>query len=536
MVGIILTAGKAESSLTQIFGDVPTGVIPVNGKPIIFYIIENLIKNKISTIYIAVDYEEELVKKLVDKFFSRKIKIVYIKVDGTKLPGNSLLKVLKIIGKGRVLLNLADTYCELNADMLIPKDFIVTSNNFVKAKMWCMVQLDKNRNVMSFIDKHDNNIKGEVVIGIYGLKTIELLTSKFDDNYDCQISELLEYYNKYSKIAALCTDKWLDFGHIDKYQISKKRLIESRVFNELKFDDTLGVVTKRSRSKKKFLKEIAWQFNIPNNLKIFFPRIIEYDIEGDEPFITMEYYSYQTVAEIWLYAEFKDDVMKTIVDKLIRILTLFYNEKRKVKKIDYDKIYRLKTLERIEVLLKEQPTFRNIFNYDELLINGSLYKNWNKISDRIFKLCNKLYDDTHSCLIHGDFCFSNILYDINSGVVRLIDPRGVWDENGNGDIKYDVAKLRHSLQGGYDFIVNDLFFLNKNNNTINYELLGGEKYHDTISYFDNKISELFEINQIKLIEGLLFLSMLPLHSNSLDRQIIMYCKAIELLNEVINDR
>ena len=47
--------------------------------------------------------------------------------------------------------------------------------------------------------------------------------------------------------------------------------------------------------------------------------------------------------------------------------------------------------------------------------------------------------------------------------VRLLDARGRWGSEdspiGAGDLKYDLAKLRHSLCGGYDFIVNDLFDL-----------------------------------------------------------------------------
>jgi hypothetical protein len=53
------------------------------------------------------------------------------------------------------------------------------------------------------------------------------------------------------------------------------------------------------------------------------------------------------------------------------------------------------------------------------------------------------------------------------------------------------------------------------------------------AYFDTKISLFYDIKQIKLIEGLLFLSMIPLHADNKKRQIVMYCKAIELLNEAI---
>ena len=60
--------------------------------------------------------------------------------------------------------------------------------------------------------------------------------------------------------------------------------------------------------------------------------------------------------------------------------------------------------------------------------------------------------------IHGDFCFSNLLYDCKVRLVKMIDPRGEFGVPGIfGDRRYDLAKLAHSYAGGYDFIVADQF-------------------------------------------------------------------------------
>jgi hypothetical protein len=59
-------------------------------------------------------------------------------------------------------------------------------------------------------------------------------------------------------------------------------------------------------------------------------------------------------------------------------------------------------------------------------------------------------------VMHGDFCFSNILYNFRTDRVRLIDPRGLT-ERGEfslyGDMRYDLAKLMHSICGRYDQIM-----------------------------------------------------------------------------------
>ena len=42
--------------------------------------------------------------------------------------------------------------------------------------------------------------------------------------------------------------------------------------------------------------------------------------------------------------------------------------------------------------------------------------------------------------------------------------------------------------------------------------------------------------EIKFIEGLLFLSMIPLHKDNFSRQKVFYLKAIELLNDTVKIR
>ena len=62
------------------------------------------------------------------------------------------------------------------------------------------------------------------------------------------------------------------------------------------------------------------------------------------------------------------------------------------------------------------------------------------------------------------FCFSNILTERNDvGIsIKLIDPRGKFGKYFNkGDIYYDLAKIRHSLNGGYEYLIYDKFKISK---------------------------------------------------------------------------
>ena len=144
---------------------------------------------------------------------------------------------------------------------------------------------------------------------------------------------------------------------------------------------------------------------------------------------------------------------------------------------------------------------------------------------------------TEDCtIIHGDLCFSNILFDVYNGIFKLIDPRGkFWELWIWWDIKYDIAKLRHSVHWKYENIISDLFNLNYSIDTKKFEFeYFNWETKNIINFFDGEVQKLwYDINTIKYIEALLYLTMIPLHSDSLNRQIVMYLTATILFNETI---
>jgi len=167
------------------------------------------------------------------------------------------------------------------------------------------------------------------------------------------------------------------------------------------------------------------------------------------------------------------------------------------------------------------------------VINGKIYRNWKNIKEEIFYEINQLFNKSDNCLLHGDLCFSNILYDLSNNQYKLIDPRGKWGSSIFGDIKYDVAKLRHSIVGGYDSINNELFSVEYNKSKINFQVFKPSNYHKISREFDTWLSKRWNLTDIKLIEGLLFISMLPLHQDNFKKELAFYSIGIQRLNDVL---
>ena len=57
---LILSAGQINEELSKIFGRIPSGLIPINGKPAIFRIIDKLLNEGIKNISITVGYKKEI--------------------------------------------------------------------------------------------------------------------------------------------------------------------------------------------------------------------------------------------------------------------------------------------------------------------------------------------------------------------------------------------------------------------------------------------------------------------------------------------
>lgn len=121
--------------------------------------------------------------------------------------------------------------------------------------------------------------------------------------------------------------------------------------------------------------------------------------------------------------------------------------------------------------------------------------------------------------------------DRESNLVKLIDPRGQFGSfDIYGDESYDMAKILHSFEGSYDHIITDHFDLNEESSlNYSYAFKKTELQERIAELVNQKVAENYAIEKVRLIEGLLFLSMIPLHADYPKRQKVMFGQAMKLL-------
>lgn len=150
----------------------------------------------------------------------------------------------------------------------------------------------------------------------------------------------------------------------------------------------------------------------------------------------------------------------------------------------------------------------------------------------------RLYDVEVFHIIHGDLCFSNIMVDSNLSFIKVIDPRGKFGAYDiYGDQRYELAKLFHSVDGKYDFIIKDLFRIETDgeNAVIDFQILDRSREYKLYELFLDVFSEEIgdDREKIELIEALLFLSMIPLHGESAEHQYAMLATGLEILDRIL---
>lgn len=542
-IGIVLGAGRIDSSLVAVLGDTASALIPLNGRPSIFHVIQSFLDLGICKIYISVGYKQELVRNLVRaRYEDTFLQIEFISVDWRVKPGSALLQVIAAIPDHEIrcrplYVSLADTLVRFKKlDPPYDIDFIGTSPDYDASEPWSVAIVDRDTDsVKDIFDKEIGISNESAIVGIYYFVQPWQFRKMATDK-DYEIADLLYFYmDRGRRLQNVEVEKWIDLGHLDKYYKAKKESLTPRFFNSFQHDDLIGTITKFSTNEDKLGNEARWIMSLPNRLTALAPRLIDYSFRPGNTYVEMEYYGYPTVAELWLYGRLEFPVWKSIVNKIVSIITLFREHlSPNVTMADYFEMYVSKTKQRVNQAREQSSSLDKLFDLNKLLVNGEELDGWPTISVMVDQVYERLFNPADNCLIHGDLCFSNILYDLPGGIIRLIDARGEWGRSSIwGDIKYDIAKLRHSISGDYDFIVNDLYRVELTSGDLSISVPGQDKVHgDVKTYFDQVVSAKWPLEDIKLIEGLLFISMIPLHKDFPRRQLAMFAKGMVILNDV----
>lgn len=541
MVKIIVPSSLVVPNEQQTLGKLPAIIYPVNQKIMLDFLLEQY--RDIASGYVISLYEEAEKARRVIERYSENIHVC--ELDALRDIGYSVyfaLKQANIQQEDSVIINYADVVA-FDAWSQEVGDMILYSEEKPSSK-WAY--FSESCGVINDIVYNPEDISrvnsSKMFIGVFGIKNafefMEILEDEIRnrEELDSFFRALKKYNEKYLfKIEK--SVQWFDVGHADKY-IDAQIEVKARSFNHIFIDKNRGTLTKKSDEKEKFIGEILWYLKLPSDVAYSRPRIFNYSTEYTNPYVTMEYYPYHTLHELMVYGNLEKSKWETIFEKIRFVLNDYgrYSVTDDgIKKALYE-MYIEKTLSRIEQLHK-----REIFDdfWDEgPVVNGEETIGLNELKHILPRIVEEnLMDVGKFQLIHGDLCFTNIMVDPNCNFIKLIDPRGGFGKYDiYGDLRYELAKLLHSCEGKYDYIIKDMFSLKRNGKKIEFHIKEEKRNFEIKDCFLSAFKENFgdeqEYKKVQLVEALLFFSMISLHTETDSRPIAMLCTGMQLLKNL----
>ena len=342
----------------------------------------------------------------------------------------------------------------------------------------------------------------------------------------------LNLYARERPMRAAEVRNWYDFGHIQTYFRSRRAITTARAFNTLHIDAT--TVRKSSRDTAKMRAEAHWLGTVPAPLLPFSARLLHAGEADHVAHYATEYQYAPTLSELFVFSSIGRATWKNILGSCHDFLEACAACKGEgsgdavLSELAVDK-----TVTRLERYARETG-----FDIDApTRLDGRPLPSLRRIAGELAQAID-LESGRAESVMHGDFCFSNILYNSRAARISVIDPRGYVRAGINslyGDTRYDLAKLSHSISGHYDHIVAGRYALTRDGShgfSIAFET---SPHHQWLRH---ALAE-FRIDGIaagglavRAVTVGLFLSMLPLHDDRPDRQSAFIANALRLYAEL----
>lgn len=521
-------------------GTIPTCLFPLNGATMLEHISDQY-RDVVDEIFVLVKKEKQHIYDYVEL---KKLNVTIVEVDELKDLGYSVLCGLWAMedrAVERVYINFADTLIS-NQKSEETRDIVYYSKQDMDEEWSFFTQ--ENGCIQKIIDKQtaeqEAAEEGNVFVGAFELSSPkcfleELCTAVEEGGAADSFYRALQAYSRQKPMEFILANRWFDVGHSERY-IQAKTGVAARSFNSIDIDENRGILKKRSENRDKLIDEIQWYLKMPAKLQYLVPRIYEYSLERSAPYVAMEYYGYNTLHEIFVFGDISTAQWQTYFEKVLFVLKDMSRFRVKCEsenvRATLEAMYITKTVERLKKL-RENEHFAAFFRND-IVVNGKQFPNLDRCLELLPELLRRRLVNSAKeefCIIHGDLCFANILVEDRFGFLRVIDPRGRFGEfDIYGDQRYELAKLMHSMDGCYDYIIEDMFSVQVEGSRIDLKM--PQKAETIYGVFKEVFQEyLADDKDIQLIESMLFLSMIPLHSDSLGRQYAMLATGLRLLAE-----
>ncbi len=273
--------------------------------------------------------------------------------------------------------------------------------------------------------------------------------------------------------------------------------------------------------------------NIPELLKEYYVRVYEFNKDKKSASYSMQKLSGVDLSVTFINGSIDSKDIANILNILKKYFLIL--KKLPIKK-DQNSIGFItnKSNERHEQL-KKWVGYKNLDNFINCHTIFSGIDDLYKSSNSLIAKKKRLLNNSGSYFSHGDLCFSNMIFSDIENKITFIDPRGGKDKEVFRTPYYDLAKISHSLLGGYDYIINNITMIEYDRDMKAYLNFNGAFDRDNEKLFKSFVESLgYDLNLIRAVEASLFISMLSLHIDDTRKVYMLALRASELLSKKVD--
>lgn len=525
MICLIASAAYVDGELASEFGNIPPAFLPVGNRRLYEHQVEWIERSGVDDIYISLPEGYKLSGIDLQYFQNKNVKVLFPDV-GISL-GESIEYCLGVANmSGEISILHGDTLfmdidCEKGNFYSVSKNEGYYSRAVIDAEIPYLKLL-----VREALDDET------IISGFFSFTDADLFRHALC-NVEKNFVRAIEEYARHKKVRLINSKCWLDFGHVTSYFRSRANITTQRKFNGLKINK--NVVVKSSLNSLKIKAEYEWFQNVPPAVKIYCPKTLWYNKHEKGAEYGIEYIYASSLSDLYVFSAHKVKTWERIFLALKEFLEVSegFTPSGSIEYSAFNDLYLDKTLLRLGQYSKQTGFDVSV----PLLFNGLALPSLTEITYQVSK-CIQPVLSQHLAVVHGDLCFSNILYSFRSQSVKVIDPRGIDAHEVvtvYGDRRYDVAKLAHSVIGLYDHIIAGLAVCDHTESQ-------GYIFHVNDDDDSSKVMEelfvrvilngdLQAYKEVLAINVLLFLSMLPLHDDNRRRQHLLMLNALRLFKK-----
>jgi len=217
---------------------VPKPLIPVAGKPIVQWLVEDIIKvckEKVSEIaFVIGDFGKEAEERLlaIAKAEGAKGSIHY--QDEALGTAHAILCAKEAL-QGKVIVAFADTLFRADFTMDEDQDGVIWVNRIDDPRAFGVVKVNEQNVITDFVEKPQQFVSDLAIIGIYYFKSGETLRDEMQYLIDNNIKEKGEYQltnalenmkKKGARFIPGKVEEWLDCGNKDATVYTNRRILE----------------------------------------------------------------------------------------------------------------------------------------------------------------------------------------------------------------------------------------------------------------------------------------------------------------------